>query len=78
MRVHRSIPDSIHPRATISPPAICHFSGVLLVGCWWPTVLCSNIIILLLCQISYAGADPGFLERGVICIKVCVWGGSIC
>ena len=25
---------------------------------------------------TYAGADPGFLERGFIYIKVCVWGGG--
>ena len=25
---------------------------------------------------DHAGADPGFLERGFICIKVCVCGGG--
>ena len=24
-----------------------------------------------------SGADPGFLERGFICIKVCVWGVTL-
>ena len=24
---------------------------------------------------NYSGADPGFLESGFICIKVCVWEG---
>ena len=28
-------------------------------------------------SIQPSGADPGFLERGSICIKVCVWGGGV-
>ena len=27
--------------------------------------------------IKTSGVDPGFLQSGLICIKVCVWGGEL-
>ena len=35
----------------------------------WTFFLCCK-------QTAVAGADPGFLERGFMCIEVCVWGGG--
>ena len=32
--------------------------------------------VILLNNMNPAGADPGFLKRGFICLKVCVCGGG--
>ena len=53
---------------------LCHFHAGPCVGLWYLIVAFPGHTRLPF--YSNAGADPGFMKRGVINIKVCVCGGG--